>query len=85
MEQLNKNNTLEINPNHSIIIKLNALRKVNSTKASLLAHQMMDNVLLASGVPFNLQESSKRNLDILNEYLNAVTGSNTQAAERKNH
>ena len=76
MEQLNKNNTLEINPNHPIIIKLNALRKVNPAKASLLAHQMMDNVLLGSGIPYNLQESSKRNLEILNDYLNIVTSSN---------
>ncbi len=46
MDQMNKNNTLEINPSHGIIVKLNELRKRDAKRASLLAHQMMDNVLM---------------------------------------
>ena len=42
-----------------------------------MANQMMDNVLLGSSIPYNLQESTKRNLDVLNDFLNVVT-SNTQ-------
>jgi len=67
---MSKNNTLEINPSHGIIVKLNELRKRDPKRASLLAHQMMDNVLMASGIPFDLQDSTKRNMNILNDYLN---------------
>ena len=72
-DQMNKNNTLEINPKHPIIVKLNALRKRDPKRAGLLAHQVMENVLLSSGIPFNLQESTKRNLDMLSDYLQHVT------------
>ena len=70
MDQMNKNNTLEINPSNGIIVKLNELRKRDPKRAGLLAHQMMDNVMMGSGIPFDLQHSTKRNLDILNDYLN---------------
>jgi HSP90 family molecular chaperone len=72
MDQMNKNNTLEINPSHGIIVKLNELRKRDPKRASVLAHQMMDNVLMLSGIPYNLQDSTKRNLDVLNDYLNVL-------------
>ena len=72
MDQMNKNNTLEINPSHGIIVKLNELRKRDPKRASILAHQMMDNVLMLSGIPYNLQDSTKRNLDVLNDYLNVL-------------
>ena len=69
---MNKNNTLEINPSHGIIVKLNELRKRDPKRAGLLAHQMMDNVLMASGIPFDLQVSTNRNMNILNDYLNKL-------------
>ena len=37
LEQMNKNNTLEINPKHPIIVKLNALRKRDPKRAGALA------------------------------------------------
>jgi hypothetical protein len=43
---------------------------------------MMDNVLLTSGIPFNLQESTKRNLDVLNDFLNIVTQSSPADAQK---
>jgi len=73
IDQMNKNNTLEINPNHPIIVKLNELRKRDQKRASLLTQQMMDNVMLTSSIPYNLHESTKRNLDILNDYLNLLS------------
>lgn len=72
-DQMNKNNTLEINPKHPIIVKLNALRKKDPKRAGMLAQQVLENVLLSSGVPFNLQESTKRNLDMLSDYLQHLT------------
>lgn len=34
---MNRNNTLEINPQNPIVVKLNELRKKDSKKASLVA------------------------------------------------
>lgn len=70
---MNKNNTLEINPSHPIIVKLNELRKKDGKKASLIAGQLMDNVLLSTGIPFNLHDSVSRNFNVMNDYLNAVS------------
>lgn len=70
---MNKNNTFEINPNHPLIIKLNQLRKKDSKKAAMIAKQMMDNVLAIGSIPYDLQASTKRNLDIMNDYLNLIT------------
>lgn len=58
IDQMNKQNTLEINPSHPIIVKLNLLRKQDAKKAALIAHQMMDSVMLSSGIPYDLQVSS---------------------------
>jgi hypothetical protein len=66
---MNKNNTLEINATHPIMVKLNKLRKKDSKKASQVAKQVMDNILTVTGIPINLMESTKRNLDIMNDYL----------------
>lgn len=74
MEQMNKNNTLEINPSNPIIIKLNELRKRDPKKASPLAQQLLENLLLQAGIPFNLDESTRRNLDVLNDFLINATG-----------
>jgi HSP90 family molecular chaperone len=68
-----KNNTLEINPQHPVIVKLNEMRKVDAKKASVLSKMVLDNILASAGIPYNLNESSKRNLDVLNDYLNKVT------------
>ena len=70
---MNKDNTLEVNSAHPIVVKLNQLRKRDGAKATLLAKQMLENVMLASGIPYNMQESTKRNLDVLNEYLRKKT------------
>lgn len=43
---MNRNNTLEINPQHPIIVKLNALRKKDAKKAGAIAKSMMDNILI---------------------------------------
>jgi HSP90 family molecular chaperone len=70
---LNKNNTLEINPTHPIIVKLNELRKRDPKRASQIAGQLMDNILLSTGIPFNLHDSVARNFNVMNDYLNAVS------------
>lgn len=77
MNEMHRNNTLEINPNHPVVIKLNALRKKDVKTASRLSKQFLDNVLIQSNIPYNLQESTARNLDIMNEFLGILTKGNT--------
>ena len=69
MEQAFKNQTLEINPSHPIIVNLNYLRKNDYSLASLVSKQMLDNVLLQSGVPFDTLKASERSYDMINKIL----------------
>jgi len=80
LSEINKNNTLEINPEHPVIVKLNQLRKADAKKAGVLSKIMLDSVLLQGGIPFNLQESAKRNIEVMNEYVQKVT--NTVESKR---
>lgn len=66
---MSHNQTLEINPSHPIIVKLNKLRKLDQKKASLVSKQMLDNVLTQSGIPHDMGVSAERNLNILDQYL----------------
>lgn len=42
--------TLEVNPNHEIIVGLNELRNSDPTLAKVLAEQILDNCLVAAGL-----------------------------------
>jgi len=75
-QQALKDNTLEINPRNPIILKLNTLRKQDAKKASTLAKQLYDNVMLSSNIPFDIAPSTRRNLDVINDYLHVVTQHN---------
>jgi hypothetical protein len=57
-QDMNKDNTLEINAHHPIMVKLNQFRKKDAKKAGLVAKQLMDNILTLSAIPYNIQESS---------------------------
>jgi len=46
---MDQNLTLEINPNHEIILKLNELRKTDMKLANILARQLLDNCLIIAG------------------------------------
>lgn len=50
LEAFKVNHTMEINPNHSLIVGLNNLRKVDLAKANLVVRQLLDNTLLACGL-----------------------------------
>jgi HSP90 family molecular chaperone len=45
-----RDQTLEINLDHPVCIGLNALRKTERGKATLLTQQVVDNALLAAGL-----------------------------------
>jgi len=46
MKELHKNLTLEINPNHDLIVKLNRIRKNDQKIATLVARQVLDMSLI---------------------------------------
>lgn len=54
MNRLAKDNTLELNAAHPIVVNLNQLRKTNKDAAQLVAKQLLDNVMIQSGIPFDL-------------------------------
>lgn len=65
MAEMNKNLTFEINPTHSIITKLNQLRKDNPKAARFNLRQLLDSCLLSSGIGFDVKSFIKR----VNEYI----------------
>lgn len=52
-----------------MIVNLNTLRKKNKAIASLVCRQLLDNVMIASGVPYNIQDGTERQYKMLNSYL----------------
>jgi len=82
-DQASKNNTLEINVYHPIIVNLNKVRKHNSKQGVKLAKQLLDQVMLQSGIPFNLQESMARNLEIMEGYLKVLANEKEPQLEAK--
>ena len=60
LKQIAKDQILELNAAHPIIVNLNQLRKVNNKGAELVAHQLFDNVMVQSGIPFDLQAGCDR-------------------------
>ena len=71
---MSKNQTLEINPAHPIIVNLNYLRKQDAALASVVSKQMLDNVLLQSGVPFDTNAAIKSSYLMLEKVLDAHLG-----------
>ena len=64
-----KDFTLEINPSHSIIINLNILRKQDPQFAKELSLTFLDQILIGSSIPLNIQESSARCQTLIDKYL----------------
>ena len=60
MNRLAKDNNLELNAAHPIIVNLNQLRKTNKVAATLVAKQLLDNVMVQSGIPFNINDGTDR-------------------------
>lgn len=83
MDQQNKNQTLEINPAHPIIVNLNHLRKKNPTLASIVSKQMLDNVLLQSGIPFDTNAAITRSYSVLEKVLDSHLTGAAEPATRK--
>lgn len=72
-EQATKDQSLEINPNHPIIVKLNKLRKMDTSTANMLLREMFDHVMLQSGIPYDVQKSSDRSYKVIEMLLDYKT------------
>lgn len=55
-----KDNTLELNAAHPLIVNLNQIRKANPKRASLIARTMAENAMMQSNIQFNTDESIVR-------------------------
>jgi len=75
------NQTLEINAQHPLLVKLNNLRKHDMDKANQVAKLFLDQVLIKNGVPFDTSESTKRSLDMMDEYLRMRTANSDADAD----
>jgi len=60
LDKLSQDQTLEINAAHPIVVNLNQLRKQNKVAAKLVARQFLDNVLVQSGIPFDMTKGTDR-------------------------
>ena len=69
MPELESKNTLEINPNHSLITSLNQLRKKEPDLAKTIAEQIYDNALVASSIPFDSNAMVSRNQEITQKLM----------------
>ncbi len=65
MNRLAKDNNLELNAAHPIIVNLNQLRKTNKVAATLVAKQLLDNVMVQSGIPFNINDGTDRQYKLI--------------------
>lgn len=83
MQAMAKDNTLEINAAHPIIVNLNQLRKTNKVMASLVAKQLLDNVMIQSGIPYDMNEGIDRRYKMITQFLEMTTDSEPTQATRK--
>jgi TNF receptor-associated protein 1 len=72
-EQATKNQSLEINPNHTLMVKLNRLRQTDSETAGILLREVFDNIMLQSGIPYDINASTKRSFKVLEMLLDFKT------------
>lgn len=65
-QQATQNQTLEVNPNHEFVTKLNQIRKTDPKTATLLVKSLLDNVMSSTGIPFDIQNGIGRSYSLLN-------------------
>lgn len=82
-KQMARDNTLELNAAHPIVVNLNQLRKSNKDAASLVAKQLLNNVMIASGIPYNLTDGVDNQYKLLSQYLELMVDMQPVQAQRK--
>jgi len=72
-----------LNAGHPLVVNLNKLRKQEDKKlASLIARQMLDNVLAQSGIPYDVREGTERQYEVLEKYVELLTRDEVPALEQ---
>jgi hypothetical protein len=72
-----------LNAGHPLVLNLNKLRKTDDKKlASLIARQMLDNVLAQSGIPYDVREGTERQYEVLEKYVELLTRDEVPALEQ---
>lgn len=64
-EQAIKDQSLEVNPNHPLMVKLNKIRKQDTGLAKLLLGDIFNNVKLQSGIPYDTQKASQDSYKVI--------------------
>lgn len=64
---MNEQLTLEINPNHELMVRLNQIRKADPQMASVMAQQLQDNLLINAGLLKDTHACARR-VDKIMEY-----------------
>lgn len=83
-EQMMKNNTLEINIHHPVMIELNQMRKKDKSQAADIAKMILDNAMLSSGLPFDISQCYDRSTQLIEKFLkleNKELGENVSKIE----
>ena len=75
---------MELNAAHPIVVNLNQLRKTNKAAAKLVAEQFLDNVMVQSGIPFDLQHGTARQFKLIASYLELIVGQDQPALDSGN-
>ena len=66
---MNKNLSMEINPSHDLIYKINEVRKQDQTTASMVLRQLCDNCLVTAGIPTDPRKFNDRIQDMMSRVL----------------
>ena len=75
LQRIAKEQVLELNAAHPIVVNLNQLRKHDKKTAKLVARQFLDNVLVQSGIPFDLQAGCDRQFKLIDSFLELTVNS----------
>lgn len=87
LEALKTGHTMEVNPNHKLIVALNKLRKIDLNAANSQLRYLLDNSLLASGLLIETSEFVQKTNNFMESRINNIleqkhTAQATATAER---
>ena len=85
LEAFKSNHTLEINPNHKIIVGINSLRKVDLATANLVLLQLLDNTLLSCGLLLDPTDSVTRVNRLIEHTITSTLDRHSQEGAKQPH
>lgn len=85
LEAFKNNHTMEINPNHKLIIGLNNLRKVDLPQANKIVRQLLDNTLLSCGLLLDPTDFTKKVTSLMESSVNTAIQASSADKSREAH